>query len=79
MAMDEKMVEGSLRKRMVVKGHAHSRSNAFITPIGNGGLPMAPQTSPGNDSVRNGRTVPSLAKRRAAITIMVQKRMGACS
>lgn len=76
-AMEEKMVEGSLRKRIVVKGQAQSRSRALMTPMGSGGLPMAPQTSPGRDSVRKGRTESSLAKRRAAIIIIVQNRMGA--
>lgn len=75
--MDEKMVEGSLRKRIVVKGQAQRSSRALMTPIGSGGLPIAPHTSPGSESVRKGRTVSSLAKRRAEMMMMVQNRIGA--
>lgn len=78
-AMDEKIMDGSRMKRMVVKGQAHSKRSALITPNGNGGLPMAPQTSDGSDSVRNGRTESSLAKRRAEMTMMVQNSIGADS
>jgi len=79
MAMDEKIVDGSRRNRIVVNGQAHKSNKALITPMGNGGLPMAPHTSLGRDSVRKGRTVSSLAKRRDAMTMMVQNNIGADS
>jgi len=47
-----------------------------MTPTGMGSLSIAPQTSPGRASVRKGRTVSSLPNRRAAMMMMVQKRMG---
>ena len=50
-----------------------------MTPNGSGGLPITPQTSDVKDSVRNGSTVSSLAKRRAAMTMIVQKSIGADS